>query len=256
MFAKFFTWTASIFTVLGVSIGSFFADGTKAIIALVVFTISMSIITWCAYRFLKTQLNRRYKEGFLPIASSIRYSTSDGKNYVYDQFRHIQVKRPYMTAFEHKFRWTGSRTPAVSSDLQVVGETKPYDMDDGSKGNVIAFKFASTRIYNDAEVIHIKMEIDDSDCASQPRISQKVEEPIRLISWRVELINTNKTYFKNKATLTRQNIEKSQQPPDLLKNVDFDQTTKSYSVNLPNPEPGYIYTLEWIRPGQKKQSGN
>jgi len=109
--------------------------------------------------------------------------------------------------------------------------------------------FPSTRIYNDVEVVHIRMQIDDSDEISETFLSQRVESPIRLISFRVELLHASTKYNGEVAKLTRSLIENGSSA--LVEDVDivpFNVATKSFLYMVTNPEPGYSYKLSWPRP--------
>lgn len=44
----------------------------------------------------------------------------DGRNIVYEVFRNIQVKRPFIKQIDHQFAWTGTKPPTVTSDLQAI----------------------------------------------------------------------------------------------------------------------------------------
>ncbi|WP_322997926.1 hypothetical protein [Castellaniella sp.] len=242
------TKIGTIFGVIGISANNLLDDKEKSLAAFIIVILAALYCCWQMQRLFALALRRRYKSGFLPIASSTRFSTSDGKHYTYEQFRHIQVKKPYMRFFEHKFVWTGTNVPVVSSDLQRVKQPEVMEMEHGSHGHCVKLEFLSTRIYNDAEVVHINMAVDDSDQRASPHISQKVEEPVRLLSWRIELLHATQSYYKNKAELTRKPIDKPGANKESIKSINFDVASKSYSANLPNPEPGYAYTLSWERP--------
>lgn len=206
-------------------------------------------MVFVAYRcFLSSKhlITQAYPKGYLPLSSFSKYTTSDGKNIVYEVFRHIQIKWPVLQKIEHRFEWTGTQEPRVQSDLQNSGAISPIN---GTRLKSLLLNFKHPKIYNSVEVIHFKMEIDDSDQASKPFLCQKVENPIYLISFRVELLNAQTTYFLEKAKFTRQNIANgSSAIEENLATISFDSATKSYFHQVPNPEPGYTYKLSWTRP--------
>ena len=179
-------------------------------------------------------------------------TTSDGKTYVYELYRHIQVKKPVMRIFEHKFLWSGTKDPRISSDLQTISPIKNIP---GETRKVVELCFPQTRMYNDVEVVHLKMDCDDSDQAASPHIQHAVKHPIRVIAFDVELLHATKGYFGEKAKVIRRASGNGSAIEEPLATVDFDPVTKSFSYRLLNPEPGYDYRIMWPRPPLPKVNG-
>ncbi|WP_156954271.1 hypothetical protein [Paraburkholderia acidipaludis] len=248
----------SVITILGVGIFSAFSDATKAWISVGIFACLAIFGGIQIYRVSYAVLNRRYPKGYLPISSSARYTTSDGLKATYEVVRHIQVKKPVMTSFEHKFFWSGSKSPRIESDIQTCGDVREI-ADDRRK--FVRLKFPQARIYNDVEIIHIKMALDDSDKAASPYLSLQVEEPIRLVNFRVELLHRVAPHHLGQlATISQTPIENLEHAvKQEIATVAFDGVTRSFAYQVVNPEPGYIYTLEWQRdpppPAQQQKRG-
>lgn len=242
-------WTAignigSVITILGVGIFSAFSDPTKAWISVGVLVCLAIFGGIQIYRASSAVLKRRYPKGYLPISSSARYTTSDGLKATYEVVRHIHVKKPVMTCFEHRFFWSGSRPPRIESDIQTCGEIRDV-ADDRRK--MVRLAFPQARIYNDVEIIHIKMALDNSDKAALPFLSLKVEEPIRLVNFRVELLHrVHEHHLGLNATISKTSIDNQKHAVSQeIDTVAFDGVTRSFEYKILNPEPGYVYKIEW-----------
>lgn len=153
-----------------------------------------------------------------------------------------------MNEFRHNFMWSGSKEPSIQSDMQTVGNVIEITREDGSKRKVVPLIFKDTLLYNSCEVIHLLMNIDDSDGVSKPFISLDINEPIKSIHFRVDLLHAQQNYYGNKAVLTCQSIEKHREEPRRLREVSFDPVSKSYSCLEVNPKAGYSYKLSWEKP--------
>lgn len=229
----------------GVSISNFIGDEEKAWTALIIFLLTMFAIAFSAYRFFHTESKKAYPDGYSPISAFVRYTTTDGKIIVFETFRHIQIKSPTLRSYKHNFQWSGSKAPVVSSDLQSASAV--YDVS-GSAEKWFELKFHGTKIYNDVEVVHSKMQLDDSDGRSAQHIGQTVRSAIRLICFRVELLNADSQYLGKTASVTKRNLSVQAALDETLAVVHFDMMTKSYSWQITDPEPGYTYKLAWDKP--------
>ncbi|OBX07845.1 hypothetical protein QV08_01370 [Gallibacterium salpingitidis] len=241
---------SSLLGVIGVAFTDLFNDIVKTQI---IFWLTIALVLFLFFRIYlvtKQALNRRYPRGYLPIATFARYSTSDGKRIQYEIFRHIQIKQSFKNSFEHDFYWTGSKLPTVSSNMQKVGVIKEKENDDGQIRNVVPLEFKETLLYNSCEVVHILMDIDDSDEKSEPFLSQTVNEPIKSIHFRVELLHAKEDYYCKTANLTCYETAKPKGCKNIISNVKFDNLSKSYSTLVVNPKAGYTYVLSWERPHQ------
>jgi hypothetical protein len=106
---------ASLAGILGVSASDLIGEQWKPWVALVAFISCMAYITLRAHKVFNRFSKQHYPSGYLPISSFNRYTTLDGKRIQYEVHRHIQVKTAYMKSFEHRFQWTGTKDPVVSS---------------------------------------------------------------------------------------------------------------------------------------------
>lgn len=236
---------SALFTIFGLSI--FQLDESKAWVVFTLIILLLVYVFYQTYRVARKIIGERYPNGVLPIASFARYSTSDGKQIRYELFRHIQIKRPFMNSFTHNFVWTGSKLPEISSELQSVGKVKDNELKDGEMGKQVSLGFKETLLYNSCEIIHLLMEIDDSDEKSSPHLAFDVKEPIRSIHFRVELLHAKHDYHE-KAKLTCQNLDKLKGPIESESVLEFDSVSKCFSYLEKNPKVGYRYMLKWVRP--------
>ena len=214
---------------------------TLALVAIILFLVAVLAVHWWA---LHRYLAARYPEGYSPISTFVRYTTTDGRMVRYEAYRHIQCRRALMSCFRHGFKWTGSRPPAITSRLQEVrghteGEAHEYDY--------VELRFPRPLLYGEAAVVHHAMEMDDSDHASEPHVEFRVTEPVQLISWRVELRHLAGRQ-RREARVTRRRIEaRLPARPEHLAQVPFDPAVRGYEFQVLRPEPGYFYSLEWDR---------
>lgn len=243
---EFLGYLAVLATLLGVSATTLLTDPEKAWTALALVVSTALFICFQVYRMVRAHLNAQHPTGFLPLSSFAKYATSDGKNITYEMFRHLQIKLPCTSHFEHKFMWTGSTPPKVESDIQEVGQINSIP---GETTKSIKLKFKKAKIYNDVEVIHLNMSMDDSDNKSKTFLQHNVSSPISFISFKVELLHAGAAYFGKHATLSRKDLLKGVRAnTEFLQIYPFDAMSKSFSCNMNNPEPGYSYTLSWDRP--------
>jgi len=243
---EFLGYLAVVATLLGVSFTTLLNEPQKAWTALALVALTIIFICFQVYRLVNSQLKNQHPSGFLPLSCFMRYVTSDGSNIVYEVFRHLQIKSSCTGHFTHQFHWSGSKSPRIESDIQEVGKifTTP-----GETTNFIKLKFKKAKIYNDVEVIHLKMNLDDSDKKSGTFLEQNVHAPITFIAFKVELLHAQASYFGKQATLSRKDMKKGDRAAiEEIDKYPFDVNSKSFSCNLTDPEPGYAYRLDWDRP--------
>ena len=238
-------------SIIGISATNWFSDPTKAWIALAMFILLLLFAGWRTYAVTTHFLKQHYPKGYLPLSAASKWTTSDGKNVSYELIRHIQIKRPVMTYFDHKFFWSGTKDPVVNSVLQTPSVLTGTD---GETSKTCRLHFRTYKKFNEVEVLQILMEIDDSDEASSPHLAHRVESPIRLITFEVELLHADKKYFGKHAKLCRSSLEKGESAiVEHLKLIPFNSMTRSYSLQLPDPEPGFKYIFSWERPPVQTQ---
>lgn len=243
---EFFGYLAIVATLMGVSASTLMTDPNKAWVAILLVAATVIFICIQIFRITKRQLEMQHPSGFLALSAFVRYASTDGKNITYEVFRHIQIKRPCLSYFEHKFMWTGSIPPKCESDIQEIGS---IDSIKGENTKSVKLKFKRAKVYNDVEVIHLKMKIDDSDQKSETYLQQAVKSPVSVICFRVELLYADLKYFGKNAILTRRETSKGHRASDeVIAHYQFDANAKSYHCNVNEPEPGYTYRLSWERP--------
>ncbi|PUA20377.1 hypothetical protein C7W93_11650 [Glaciimonas sp. PCH181] len=237
---------AGLAGILGISVTNFLTDSLKSWIAVAAFVGVCAYLICQIFIISKKVLSQTHPSGFLPLSSIAKYVTSDGKNLEFETLRHLQIKRPFLRHIDHAFHWTGSKEPKVSSEIQIV---QPVKRSQNTTASSVKMIFPRTRIYNDVEVVHIKMLIDDSDEKSETYLSMRVQAPICLISFQVDLLHVTQRYHGESAKFTRSLIENgSAAVIEDIKIIQFSASTKSFFHMVTNPEPGYEYKLWWPRP--------
>lgn len=220
----------------------FFSDervGGIALLAFCVFLALLLISTWIGLiKFIQKENPEKYKK----ISAFTSYETSDGIQGVYEVFKVIQSKRLILQTIEHNFKWTGTKQPELSSNLQEIKQVV-YSNDNSYDTALLSLR--KPLKYNEAGTIHVKAVTDDFDHAAHPHLDYKVNSEINVILFRVTLKNKTE-HFNKPAKLLKKQIE-SDTPVDyqLFGSVPFDGQSKSYQYYLTEPEIGYYYRLEW-----------
>lgn len=213
---------------------------TLALLTVIFFEIALLAILYSA---LNRYVGATYPDGYSRLSTFARYTT-DGRIVRYEMHRHIQCRKAVMSSIQHQFKWTGSKPPRITSDLQTVrtrttGGPGEYDC--------VELVFSRPLLYGEAAVVHHAMEMDDSDRASVPHVEFRVHEPVQLIAWRIELRNLPRSY-RREARVTRRRIDAQfNAPPEHVARVPFDGMVRGYEHHITRPEPGYFYCLEWDR---------
>lgn len=217
-------------------------DNVAAFIALGAIIFFISAVFTRVYLVTKRFLERRYNDEFRKIASFVEFRTEDGDHYVCEWFKQVQFKRIIGSEYNHGFYWSGSKPPDIESDLQNVNGVSKTPEGHYDK---VYLKLRKPLLYDESEMIHVRMNLDDSDDAALPYLETKVDEPIKLVSWRVELRHKPDT-FDEKALVKKKKVEAQVSPTyDLITSVPFNHDSKSYTYKLIDPEPGYYYKIEW-----------
>ncbi len=225
-----------LIAIFGERIGAYIALGS-----FVLFLISIVAILWY---WIYGVIHQEYPDDYVRLSVFSSYETSDGVNGVYERYRTIQVKRLALSSIDFQFKWTGSKAPEISSDLQrVVGEPvsggKDYDR--------IKLAFKDILLYNETAIIHFRAKVEDLDQKAIPMDCYKVETPTPLIHYRITLKNKPDGYnvpAKLQKCLINSSIRVDFED---IKSIPFDPLTKSYQCDLINPEIGYYYRILWER---------
>lgn len=232
-------------SVSGLSLFAFASDPYKANMALAAFLLLLIFLGWKAWQTFNQLLEKTYPQGFVTLSTFVRYSTSDGNNIQYETFRHIQNKTLVRDHIEHKFHWSGSKPPQITSSLQEIDEIQPID---GTAQSKVKVNFKKPILFNEVEVVHLRMMLDDADHKSETYAGLMVREPTKTITFKVELLNSKNKYNGAHAKILRSDIDKNKgNLPKEIDSVKFDPVSKSFEYILPNPQPGFRYSLEWER---------
>lgn len=172
-----------------------------------------------------------------------KMTTTDGKHFVYDVYIDIQCKKPIMLEGKYNFKWSGTLPPVIKSNLQKLGTI--VRAQNSTDFDYINYYLVNPLLYNQSAVLHINMELNDSDGKASPHLETKVEVPVEVICYRVEL--TNKTAKYNSAAKIYKRLIKAEITPknELVNSVQFNKATKSFEYFLIKPEIGYYYRMEW-----------
>lgn len=237
---------ATLFGLAGVSLATLVDDPITKWVSFSLFVLLCVFIAVRVHYCTKKFLSLQYPKGYVPLSTSCKWTTADGDQIVYEVFRHIQIKKPYMRCLDHRFNWTGTKLPRIESALQSVSEIRQIE---GEMTRGVTLKFPTTRIYNDVEIINFKMHLDDSDHKASPFLLQRVESPIRLITFQVELLHAPAKYMNSVAIVTKRSLSHGNAAVETqIDTVNFDVRTKSFYCQLLEPELGYDYKLSWQRP--------
>jgi len=240
---KFLAIVASVASIISLVI-LIFNDSYKALIALI-FLISVILILFVLVCIiLKNYLKQAFPSGYAKISTINRYETKDAKKITYEVYKHIQCKKAFLTEYDHGFDWTGSKLPKISSNLEIGTPDISKNINDYDK---IHLQFEKPLLYNEIGIVHLRMDLDDSNQKSSPHIEIRVSEPTSMIQFQVILKYKPNKYNKD-AVLMRKKID--QKKPEDYKDIDivsFDRSTKSYDHTLLDPDVGYYYKLLWER---------
>ena len=239
-FSGYFSLIASIASVLGLIL-SFISDKESDIIALIAFVFFLIIILFRIFYVTKQFMLNKTEKGEHRFATYVYYSTIDGLQICYEMHKYLQCKTFIINEHIHEFSWSGTKIPRVSSLRQdVVRIDKSPNKEDYDK---LILKFRKPLVYNDFSIVHIRMDIDDSDKGSNPYCGQRIEEELQLLSFRVELkhlaLNHNAKIMRKKYKTT---LEQGFQTIDT---VAFDPMSRSYNYVVYQPEIGYKYKIDW-----------
>lgn len=223
-----------------------FGSKNAVIIALSFFSLSLLILLIVLIRAINSYLKIGKDVSHIRIYTDIKYETNDGYNIDYNTYRIIQSKCVLLQKIDHGFKWSGSKTPKISSSLQeLCGINSKGDKDD--EYDEAYLKFQTPLLYNETAVVHFRAEMDDSDEKSDTMISYKVSSYSELIHFRVILKNKGNNYMQKAKVYTRKIGSDTLSKEKNIETIPFDQNTKSYEYIKERPEIGYFYILRWER---------
>lgn len=242
-----FNGIAGVSSIIGVLL-AILNERVSAYVALgsfIVFLITVIILLsyWVFY-----VVRQELPEDYIRLSVFSSYETSNGVKGVYERFRVIQVKRLALSAVYFKFKWTGSKPPVITSDLQTVEGPAIDGGNDYNNYDKIKFVFKGRPlVFNETAIIHFRAEVDDIDQSAIPMDCYKVETFTPLIHFRVTLKHKPNNYY-TPAKLQRCRIGANINTEFYdMETIPFDVHTKSYQYDLINPEVGYYYRVLWER---------
>jgi hypothetical protein len=220
-----------------------FSTKWQAIIALSFFVAFLIAVFYKFFDFFNSYLNNKTNSGYQNLATFSRYYTNDGDTITYESLKFIVCKSIILDKHEHRYIWTGSQVPNISSDTATVESTIKTEAGEFDK---VIFKFKEPLLYNDFAVIHIRMTCDDADHQSKPQLESYVRGKLKLIEFKVEL--RHKKGIIKPARLYKRKIDTSANDDyKLIQEVQFDKSTSSYTHVMYNPPIGFAYKLSWDR---------
>ncbi len=242
IFSKQFYFLASLASLIGLFL-FFVTTKWAVIVALGFFCIVLLSFTIALIHTLLRLINLGNNE-FESKSTFVKYETLDGKNIVFETYKLIQAKKTMLTEFSFSFKWSGSIMPTVNSDIQNV--INIVDDQDPSKYDKALLKFKKPLYFNENEVIHFKAILDDTDKQSGTYVSNRIIQDVDIIHYRIILKYKSADYDLN-AILERKKINAINSNYEKLKEIAFDNITKSYEYHLLKPEINYNYRIRWER---------
>jgi len=241
MFSKKFYFFAALASVIGVLI-FFVRDETAVRISLYYFLFLLTVFTsYLIYSIYKIFENIPYD--FHNISTFVKYSTDDGNIINFETYKIIQVKKPIFTEFEYNFKWTGSIMPKITSNIQKVKNI--VDVNDATKYDKAILTLKKPAYYNQNVAIHFKAELDDADKKSSPHVETRVTNEISIIHYRIILKHKSDDYNVN-AILEKKKMNSAVNVGfTKIKEIPFDNFTKSYEYYLLEPEINHYYRIRW-----------
>lgn len=220
-----------------------FGDKNAVIVALTFFCLSLISINILIVKAVSEYLKIGRSAESDIISIDIKYETSDGYNIDYNVYKVIQSKSILLKELKHGFKWTGSKEPKISSNLQECINTK-HNIDDDSF-NFACLNLKTPLYYNQTALLHFRAEMNDSDQRSETMISCKVSSFIEIIKFRVILKHIN---YDSKAKLYKRKINSlTLNKEKEIATIPFDINTKTYEYIQERPEIGFFYILRWER---------
>ena len=237
-----YTGFASLCSIVGLML-IFINNNTACIIALFVFCIGFIVLIYGILKAINKMVLDNSEKEYKSIATSYIYQSKDGKKSTLDTYRMIQCKRLFLTEIHFNFKWTGSKMPKLSSDIQTIENVRHNQ--DSNKWDDAVVKFDRPLRYNECTVMNIKSENDDIDNTAKPWLSCKLSTPIDMINYQI-MLSYKQEGYRQPAIFERKKIDTDVDGDfEYIERVEFDTGNKIYRFSKVNPEPGYIYRLRW-----------
>ena len=221
----------------------FIKDSWACIVALAVFCLGFIILLCGIMRGINKMIRDNSPSEYKRIASFFSFQSNDGVKSTFEAFRMIQSKRLFLTEIPYNFKWTGTKQPQLSSRSQTITNVK-YNPNK-NQWDEATIRFPQPLKYNECAVVNVKTDNDDADHKAKPYLTSKLEAPIDIIAFRVLLAYKPQDY-NVPAQLMRKKIgTEIDGDYESICSVTFDKEHKLYYHCLINPDPGYIYKIEW-----------
>lgn len=241
LFSGKFAFFASLASVLGLLV-IILKDSLAVLIALIFFCIMLLVFTTFLIIKLYQILNIKQTD-HENRSTFVKYETSDGNIIIFETYKLIQAKKPVLTHVPYHFKWTGTHFPQVYSDLQEV--INIFDDHNPNNYDKAILKLKKPLYYNQNTVLHFKAKLDNTDRKAKTHVELKVSDEVDIIHYRIVLKHIVNQVYKN-ATLERCLIASERHMEyEKIKEIAFDNLSKSYEYHLLNPEIGYYYRIRW-----------
>lgn len=121
-----FVDAASLASIIGLIIA--FASNNNAIsIALFTFCLVLIILLIAGLFAINKIIIRNYPAEYKKVSSFYIFQCDDGIHSTFETYRLIQCKRPLLTELNYRYRWSGSISPKISSENQLIDEQPNKD---------------------------------------------------------------------------------------------------------------------------------
>lgn len=240
----YFFGGAAASSILGIIFAVFQGSDWVSIAALCATILFLVTVLVGMYLAINKAARNNYPKKFLDTSKRFSLKTQDGVIYTYDVYKHIQAKQLFMHSYSHGFKWSGTVYPKISTDFQKIGELRKNTKDSFDYQEL---EFDQVLLYDDTEVVHVRMILDDTDKRASPHIYTRVDSPINLIEWLIQLGHKDVTNAPA-AQIQRKRIGDHggrSHEFEYYDSVPFDPVTKSYKYDLRKPKVGYFYQILW-----------
>ena len=243
-------YTKRSFEVIGVlsailsTLALFILNENLAIWAFAIFCVGTFIIVFSIARLLLKNYEKLHTDDYIRTTSFITHDFATKHISTYEVIQHIQCKTILLDRIYYKFKWTGSKQPVVSSDMQTVGPVFINDSPD--EFDQVELRLDRPLRYGETVVQHFRAQLDDSDEKAKTMLAFHVEKPIEVLRMVAILRYKIDTYDKKAVVYVRMKAGASSQERK-IEEIKFDQKTKSYLFHQKQPLIGRVYRMAWER---------
>lgn len=236
-----FVDAASLASIIGLII-AFISDNNAILIALLTFCFVLIILLIAGLFAINKIIIRNYPSEYKKVSSFYIFQCDDGIHSTFETYRLIQCKRPLLTELQYRYRWSGSISPKISSENQLIDEQPKKDKE-GYNTAIIRFKKPLT--YNESAVLHLKTKNDDADGTALPYLSCVIDTPIDIMQFRILLAYKPDDYTGTAYVMRKPINSQKEEEPQIIGSATFNQKYKQFFYVLSRPDAGYIYEIKW-----------